>query len=88
MTQATFSVSNLGPWDIDHFVAIINPPEAAIMALGTAKQVPVVENGQLTIGWRMKLTLSADHRVTDGAEGARFLQQVKRLLQTPASLFL
>ena len=88
VTQATFSVSNLGPWDIEHFIAIINPPEAAIMALGTAKQVPVVENGQLTIGWRMKLTLSADHRVTDGAEGARFLQQVKRLLQTPASLFL
>ncbi len=88
LTPGTFSVSNLGPFDIEHFVAIINPPEAAILALGTAKQMPVVENGELSIGWRMKMTLSADHRVTDGAEGARFLQEVKRLMQTPLSLFL
>lgn len=88
LTPGTFSVSNLGPWDIDHFIAIINPPEAAILALGTAKEVPVVENSQIKIGVRMKLTLSADHRVTDGAEGARFLQEVKRLLQTPMSLLL
>jgi len=88
LAQGTFSVSNLGMFEIDHFVAIVNPPEAAILALGTAKEVPVVENGQIKSGLRMKMTLSADHRVTDGAEAARFLQEVKRLLQTPMSLFL
>ncbi len=88
LTPGTFTVSNLGPFDVDHFVAIVNPPEAAILAIGTAKEVPVVDGGQIKIGTRMKLTLSADHRVTDGAEGARFLQEVKRLLQTPLALFL
>jgi pyruvate dehydrogenase E2 component (dihydrolipoamide acetyltransferase) len=88
LAQGTFSVSNLGMFEIDHFVAIVNPAEAAILALGTAKEVPVVENGQIKSGLRMKMTLSADHRVTDGAEAARFLQEVKRLLQTPMSLFL
>jgi len=88
LAPGTFSVSNLGMFEIDHFVAIVNPPEAAILALGTAKDVPVVENGQIKSGFRMKMTLSADHRVTDGAEAARFLQEVKRLLQTPMSLFL
>lgn len=88
LAQGTFSISNLGMFELDHFVAIVNPPEAAILALGTAKEVPVVENGQLKAGWRMKMTLSADHRVTDGAESARFLQEVKRLLQTPMALFL
>jgi pyruvate dehydrogenase E2 component (dihydrolipoamide acetyltransferase) len=88
LAQGTFSISNLGMFDIDHFVAIVNPPEAAILALGTAKEVPVVEGGQIKIGWRMKLTLSADHRVTDGAEAARFLQDIKRQLQTPMSLLL
>ncbi len=86
--QGTFSISNLGMFEIEHFVAIVNPPEAAILALGTAKEVPVVENGQLKSGWRLKMTLSADHRVTDGAEAARFLQEIKRLLQTPMALFL
>lgn len=88
LTPGTFSVSNLGMFDIENFVAIINPPEAAILAIGTAKEIPIVEQGQIKIGTRMKLTLSADHRVTDGAEAARFLQEVKRLLQTPMSLFL
>lgn len=88
LTPGTFSVSNLGMFDIEQFVAIVNPPEAAILAVGTAKEVPVVENGQIKIGTRMKMTLSADHRVTDGAEAARFLQDVKRMLQTPMSLFL
>src|SRR5207302_8251962 len=88
MAQGTFSISNLGMFELDHFVAIVNPPEAAILALGTANQVPIVESGQLKIGTRMKMTLSADHRVTDGAEAARFLQEVKHLLQTPMSLFL
>ncbi|MBI5880067.1 MAG: 2-oxo acid dehydrogenase subunit E2 [Chloroflexi bacterium] len=88
MSQGTFSISNLGMFDVEHFVAIVNPPEAAILALGTAKEAPVVENGQLKTGWRMKMTLSADHRITDGAEAARFLQEVKKLLQTPMALFL
>ncbi len=88
LTPGTFSVSNLGMFDLDHFVAIVNPPEAAIMAMGTAKEVPIVEGGQIKVGTRMKLTLSADHRVTDGAEAARFLQDVKRQLQNPMSLFL
>ena len=88
LTPGTFSVSNLGMFDIEHFVAIINPPEAAILAIGMAKEAPVVEQGQIKIGVRMKLTLSADHRVTDGAEAARFLKEVKTLVQTPMSLML
>jgi pyruvate dehydrogenase E2 component (dihydrolipoamide acetyltransferase) len=85
---STFTVSNLGAYDVDHFVAIINPPEAAILAVGTASQVPVVENGELAIGTRMKATISADHRVTDGAEAARYLQAFKGLLEEPLRLLL
>ena len=85
----TFTLSNLGPWDVDHFIAIINPPAAAILALGTAKRVPVVnEDGTLGVGWRMKATISADHRVTDGAEAAAFLQVFKRLLEDPIRLLV
>lgn len=85
----TFAVSNLGPWDVDHFVAIINPPAAAIMALGTAKKVPVVkEDGSIGIGTQMKATLSADHRVTDGAEAAAFMQHFKELLEDPIRLLV
>ncbi len=85
----TFTVSNLGPWDVDHFIAIINPPAVAILALGTAKRVPVVNaDGTLGVGWRMKATLSADHRVTDGAEAAAFLQAFKRLLEDPIRLLV
>lgn len=85
----TFAVSNLGPWDVEHFVAIINPPSAAILALGTASRVPVVtEDGKLSIGWRMKATLSADHRVTDGAEAAAFMQTLKQLLEDPIRLLV
>lgn len=85
---STFTVSNLGAYDVDHFIAIINPPEAAILAVGTASQVPVVENGELTVGTRMKATISADHRVTDGAEAARYLQAFKALLEEPLRLLL
>jgi pyruvate dehydrogenase E2 component (dihydrolipoamide acetyltransferase) len=88
LAPGTFSISNLGMFEIEHFIAIVNPPEAAILALGTAKEVPVVESGQIKSGLRMKMTLSADHRITDGAEAARFLQEMKSLLQTPMSLFL
>lgn len=80
---STFSVSNLGMFDVEHFVAVINPPEAGILAIGAAKEVPVVENGRLTTGLRMKITISIDHRVSDGAEGARFLQAMEKYYQNP-----
>lgn len=88
VTGSTFTVSNLGGFDVDHFVAIINPPEAAILAIGTAKQAPVVVDGQLTVGFRMKVTLSADHRVTDGVEAAQYLQRFKAIMEAPLHLLL
>jgi pyruvate dehydrogenase E2 component (dihydrolipoamide acetyltransferase) len=85
----TIAVSNLGPFDVDHFIAIINPPAAAIVAVGSAGQVPVVlEDGTLGVGWRMKATISADHRVTDGAEAAKFMQRVKEILEDPLRLLM
>jgi pyruvate dehydrogenase E2 component (dihydrolipoamide acetyltransferase) len=87
-TGGTFSVSNLGMYDVEAFGAIINPPEAAILAVGTIKQQPVVVDGQLSIGYRMKVTLSGDHRAIDGATAAQFLQIVKRLLEQPLTLML
>ncbi|MBM2843996.1 MAG: pdhC [Anaerolineales bacterium] len=85
---STFTVSNLGMYEVDEFIAIINPPEAAILAVGAAREVPVVEGGQVVPGWRMKVTLSADHRVTDGAEAARWLQHLRTYLEHPLRLFL
>jgi pyruvate dehydrogenase E2 component (dihydrolipoamide acetyltransferase) len=85
---ATFTTSNLGAFDVDNFIAIINPPDAAILAIGSAKKVPVVVDGELTVGTRMKITISADHRVTDGVEAARFLQAVKSKLESPLLLLL
>ena len=82
----TFTISNLGMFDVDEFIAIINPPQAAILAVGSIREQPVVANGEITIGHRMKLTLSADHRVTDGAEVARYLSEVKKYLQNPMLL--
>jgi len=82
----TFTVSNLGMFDVEEFIAVINPPQAAILAVGSIKQVPVVVDGAIAVGQRMNLTLSADHRVTDGAEVARYLQAVKRLLEQPMLL--
>jgi len=82
-TGATFSISNLGMMGIEEFSAIINPPEAAILAVGAVRQVPVVVDDVLGIGWRMKMTLSVDHRVADGAAGARFLQTLRRFLEHP-----
>jgi pyruvate dehydrogenase E2 component (dihydrolipoamide acetyltransferase) len=87
-TGGTFSVTNLGMFDVEAFAAIINPPEAAILAVGTIKQQPVVVDGQLSIGHRMKVTLSGDHRAVDGATAARFLLIVKRLLEQPLTLML
>ena len=82
-TGGTFTVSNLGMYGIDHFTAVINPPESAILACGAVKQVPVVEDGELTVGTRMKVTLSCDHRAVDGATGAEFLQVLVRMLENP-----
>ena len=84
----TFSISNLGMFDIDSFSAIIFPPHAAVLAVGTVKKQPVVRDGQLAVGQVMKATLSTDHRVADGAEAARFLVEVKGLLEKPISLLL
>ena len=82
----TFTVSNLGMFDVGEFIAIINPPQAAILAIGSIHDVPVVENGEIVPGKRMNITLSADHRVTDGAEVARYLQAVKRYLENPLTI--
>ncbi|MGH2538842.1 MAG: 2-oxo acid dehydrogenase subunit E2, partial [Candidatus Promineifilaceae bacterium] len=84
----TFTVSNLGGYDVDHFIAIINPPDAAILAVGTAKETAVVVDGQLAVGWRMLATLSADHRISDGAEAARYLQAFKAIMEQPLKLLL
>ncbi len=80
---STFTISNLGMFDVEDFTAIINPPEAAILAIGSAQEVPVVENSSVKTGWRMKATLSADHRVTDGVEAARFMQHLALYLEQP-----
>jgi pyruvate dehydrogenase E2 component (dihydrolipoamide acetyltransferase) len=86
---ATFSVSNLGPYEVDHFIAIINPPEAGILAVGSAKKVPVVlDDGTLGVGMRMKATVSVDHRVSDGAEAAEFMKYLKDLLENPMRMLI
>jgi pyruvate dehydrogenase E2 component (dihydrolipoamide acetyltransferase) len=83
---STFSTSNLGMYGVDNFIAIVNPPEAGILAFGAVREVPVVKDGALVPGVRMKVTVSADHRVTDGAEAAQFLQAVKKNLEEPLRL--
>jgi len=88
LTGATFSISNLGMLDVTEFSAIINPPEGAILAVGAVRKVPVVTEDGLGVGRRMMVTLSCDHRVMDGAMGARFLQDVKRLLEEPLRLLV
>ncbi|MBI4587862.1 MAG: 2-oxo acid dehydrogenase subunit E2 [Candidatus Rokubacteria bacterium] len=88
LSGATFSLSNLGMFDVEEFSAIINPPEGAILAVGAVKVVPVVEDGRIGTSRRMKVTLSCDHRVMDGAMGARFLQDLKRLLEEPLRLLV
>lgn len=85
---ATFTVSNLGPYNVEHFLAIINPPESAILAVGSAREVPVVANGEIKIGTRMKATISIDHRVSDGAEGAQFMQRLRELIESPFRLMI
>jgi pyruvate dehydrogenase E2 component (dihydrolipoamide acetyltransferase) len=85
---STFSVSNLGMYDVEEFSAIINPPEAAILAVGAVKDVPVVKDGKLGVGVRMKATISVDHRVSDGVEAAKFMQALAELLENPLRLLL
>jgi pyruvate dehydrogenase E2 component (dihydrolipoamide acetyltransferase) len=87
-TGGTFCVSNLGMMGIDRFSAIINPPNAAILAVGTTVKKPVVKNDEIVIGQRMTLTLSVDHRVVDGAVGATYLAALKQLLESPALLLI
>jgi pyruvate dehydrogenase E2 component (dihydrolipoamide acetyltransferase) len=88
ISGATFSISNLGMFDVTEFSAIINPPEGAILAVGSVRRVPVVGESGVTVGRRLLLTLSCDHRVMDGAMGARFLADVKRLLEEPLRLLV
>ena len=85
---STFSVSNLGMFDVEDFIAIINPPEAAILAVGSARQVPVVKDGEIKPGVRMKATISVDHRVSDGAEAAQFMQALAPYLEQPLRLLV
>ncbi len=87
-TGATFSVSNLGMFDIDQFTAVINPPEAGIVAVGSIVPKPVVVAGQVTVRRRLRLTMSCDHRVIDGATGAVFLKTLKQMLENPLAMLL
>jgi pyruvate dehydrogenase E2 component (dihydrolipoamide acetyltransferase) len=85
-TGSTFSISNLGMFGIDEFTAVINPPEAGILAVGAVTQHPVVHDGAVTSRRRMRMTMSCDHRVIDGATGARFLQTLVRMLENPLAM--
>jgi pyruvate dehydrogenase E2 component (dihydrolipoamide acetyltransferase) len=87
-TGSTFSVSNLGMFGIDQFTAIINPPEAGILAIGSVEEKPIVVDGALEVRQRLRVTMSCDHRVIDGATGAKFLQTVKRYIENPLSLII
>jgi len=89
LKDATFTVSNLGPYDVETFSAIINPPEAGIIAVSSARKVPIVtEDGTLSVGNRMKATISVDHRVSDGAEGAEFMREFRSLIENPMRLLV
>ena len=82
----TFTISNLGMFGIEEFTAIINPPDACILAVGGIRQVPVVKNGAVVPGNMMKVTLSCDHRVVDGATGSAFLQTLKQFIENPVTM--
>ena len=84
ITGGTFTVSNLGMYGLDRFDAIINPPQVAILAVGAVRDAVIVDNGQPAVGAVLTLTLSCDHRVVDGAEGAKFLATLKQLLEQAA----
>ena len=88
MTGNTFTISNLGMFDVTEFTAIINPPDACILAVGSIQQKPVIKDGEIAVGNVMKLTLSCDHRVVDGATGAAFLATLKGMLERPMTMLL
>ncbi|HRF38727.1 MAG TPA: dihydrolipoamide acetyltransferase family protein, partial [Saprospiraceae bacterium] len=88
MTGNTFTISNLGMFDIEEFTAIINPPDSCILAVGSIIQKPIVKNGEIVVGNMMRVTLSCDHRVVDGATGAKFLQTLKGVLEDPIRLLV
>jgi pyruvate dehydrogenase E2 component (dihydrolipoamide acetyltransferase) len=88
MEGNTFTISNLGMFGVEQFTAIINPPDACILAIGSIRQEPGVVDGHIKVVNKMKVTLSSDHRVVDGASGAKFLQSLKTILENPASLLL
>ncbi len=88
MADSTFTLSNLGMFGVEHFTAIINPPNVAILAVGAAVQKPVVRDGQLAVGHRMTMTMSSDHRVVDGAMAAQYLATVRQMLERPATLLV
>ncbi len=85
---STFSLSNLGMFEVENFAAIINPPEAGILAVGSARQVAVIEKGEVRPGWRMKATIAVDHRVSDGAEAAKFMQSLAKYIEEPLRLLV
>ena len=86
-TDATFSISNLGMFDVENFIAILIPPQAASIAVGAIRDMPVVKDGTIKVGRRMKVTLSCDHRALDGVQGAGFLKEFKRILEYPSEFF-
>jgi pyruvate dehydrogenase E2 component (dihydrolipoamide acetyltransferase) len=75
-------------YDVDEFMAVVDPPEAAILAIGSAKEMAVVENGQIKPGWRMNATISVDHRISDGAEAAQFMQVLTEFLENPVRMLV
>jgi pyruvate dehydrogenase E2 component (dihydrolipoamide acetyltransferase) len=87
-TGGTFTISNLGPYDVETLIAIIQPPQSAILGVGSVREAAVVRDGQVVAGQLMKAALSADHRVTDGAQGAQFLNDIRRLLEHPIALLV
>jgi pyruvate dehydrogenase E2 component (dihydrolipoamide acetyltransferase) len=87
-TGSTFTVSNAGMFNVESFAAIINPPEAAILAVSSIHKVPAVVEDKIVIANRMKITLSADHRIVNGVQAAQFLNEVKRILENPINLVL
>ena len=88
MTNGTFSISNLGMFGIEEFTAVINPPEGAILAVGTIRNEPVVEDSAIVPGRRMRFTMSCDHRIIDGATGAKFMAAFKRIVESPLNMLI
>ncbi len=88
MSDSTFTISNLGMFGVEHFTAIINPPNACILAVGAAVEKPIVRDGEIVVGREMAMTISSDHRIVDGAMAAQYLGSVKAMLENPATLLV